>query len=91
MQVFTEIDVGSFAHFCNQRFCEYSSQSYQIQAIFNQLAARVSFCSSRTWRDIRYKLIKEIGDGTFGSVLRAINKQSGEVVTIKKMKKKYYS
>ncbi|KAH1234557.1 Cyclin-dependent kinase F-4 [Glycine max] len=39
----------------------------------------------------RYKLIKEIGDGTFGTVWRAINKQTGEVVAIKKMKKKYYS
>ncbi|KAL9447972.1 hypothetical protein AB3S75_015447 [Citrus x aurantiifolia] len=39
----------------------------------------------------RYKLIKEVGDGTFGSVWRAISKQSGEVVAIKKMKKKYYS
>ncbi|KAE8726850.1 Serine/threonine-protein kinase MAK [Hibiscus syriacus] len=39
----------------------------------------------------RYKLIKEIGDGTFGTVWRAINKLSGEVVAIKKMKKKYFS
>ncbi|KAK9689165.1 hypothetical protein RND81_09G040000 [Saponaria officinalis] len=39
----------------------------------------------------RYKLIKEIGDGTFGRVWRAINKQTGEVVAIKKMKQKYYS
>lgn len=39
----------------------------------------------------RYKVIKEVGDGTFGSVWRAINKQSGEVVAVKKMKKKYYS
>ncbi|KAJ4953247.1 hypothetical protein NE237_030079 [Protea cynaroides] len=39
----------------------------------------------------RYKIIKEVGDGTFGSVWRAINKQSGEVVAIKKMKRKYYS
>ncbi|XP_031377270.1 cyclin-dependent kinase F-4 [Punica granatum] len=39
----------------------------------------------------RYKLIKEVGDGTFGSVWRAINKLSGEVVAIKKMKKKFYS
>jgi serine/threonine protein kinase len=28
----------------------------------------------------RYKIIKEVGDGTFGSVWRAINKESGEVV-----------
>ncbi|KAL5724615.1 cyclin-dependent kinase [Ranunculus cassubicifolius] len=39
----------------------------------------------------RYKIIKEVGDGTFGSVWRAINKQSGEIVAIKKMKRKYYS
>ncbi|GAB2215791.1 hypothetical protein Droror1_Dr00020192 [Drosera rotundifolia] len=39
----------------------------------------------------RYKLIKEVGDGTFGSVWRALSKQTGEVVAIKKMKKKYYS
>lgn len=39
----------------------------------------------------RYKVIKEVGDGTFGSVFRAVNKQSGEIVAIKKMKKKYYS
>nr|XP_019705611.1 cyclin-dependent kinase F-4 isoform X2 [Elaeis guineensis] len=39
----------------------------------------------------RYKLIKKAGDGTFGSVWRAINKQTGEVVAIKKMKRKYYS
>ena len=28
---------------------------------------------------LRYKLIKEVGDGTFGSVWRAINKKTGEV------------
>ncbi|CAN7027122.1 unnamed protein product [Brassica rapa subsp. trilocularis] len=39
----------------------------------------------------RYNLIKEVGDGTFGNVWRAVNKQTGEVVAIKKMKKKYYS
>uniref|UniRef100_A0A0E0K409 Protein kinase domain-containing protein n=1 Tax=Oryza punctata TaxID=4537 RepID=A0A0E0K409_ORYPU len=39
----------------------------------------------------RFKMIKEVGDGTFGSVWRAINKQNGEVVAIKKMKRKYYS
>ncbi|KAL6005856.1 hypothetical protein ACLOJK_039901 [Asimina triloba] len=39
----------------------------------------------------RYKLIKEVGDGTFGTVWRAVNKLTGEVVAIKKMKRKYYS
>ncbi|KAF1871963.1 hypothetical protein Lal_00012180 [Lupinus albus] len=39
----------------------------------------------------RYKLIKEVGDGSFGTVWRAINKQNGDIVAIKKMKKKYYS
>ncbi|BBH02746.1 Protein kinase superfamily protein [Prunus dulcis] len=50
---------------------------------------RAALCS--TGRMERYKLIKEVGDGTFGSVWRAINKQTGEVVAIKKMKKRYYS
>lgn len=39
----------------------------------------------------RYKISKQLGDGTYGSVLKAINKASGEVVAIKKMKKKFYS
>ncbi|XP_065015747.1 cyclin-dependent kinase F-4-like isoform X1 [Musa acuminata AAA Group] len=39
----------------------------------------------------RYRVAKEVGDGTFGTVWQAINKQSGEVVAIKKMKIKYYS
>uniref|UniRef100_A0A7N0V646 cyclin-dependent kinase n=1 Tax=Kalanchoe fedtschenkoi TaxID=63787 RepID=A0A7N0V646_KALFE len=39
----------------------------------------------------RYKMIKEVGDGTFGCVWRALNKETGEIVAIKKMKKKYYS
>jgi len=39
----------------------------------------------------RYKTTKQLGDGTYGSVVKAINKASGEVVAIKKMKKKFYS
>jgi protein kinase len=39
----------------------------------------------------RYKVIKEVGNGTFGNVWRALNKQTGEIVAIKKMKRKYYS
>ncbi|XP_051119792.1 cyclin-dependent kinase F-4-like isoform X2 [Andrographis paniculata] len=39
----------------------------------------------------RYTIIKEVGNGTFGTVSRALSKQSGEVVAIKKMKKRYYS
>ncbi|XP_024995813.1 cyclin-dependent kinase F-4-like isoform X1 [Cynara cardunculus var. scolymus] len=39
----------------------------------------------------RYKIIKEVGTGSFGVVWRALNKQNGEVVAIKKMKRKYYS
>ena len=38
----------------------------------------------------KYRGAKTIGDGTYGSVLKAINKQNGEIVAIKKMKKKYY-
>eukprot|EP00930_Biecheleria_cincta_P069979 TRINITY_DN57648_c0_g1_i1.p1 TRINITY_DN57648_c0_g1~~TRINITY_DN57648_c0_g1_i1.p1 ORF type:complete len:478 (-),score=64.79 TRINITY_DN57648_c0_g1_i1:33-1466(-) len=39
----------------------------------------------------RYKVTKVLGDGTYGSVLKAQNKQTGEVVAIKKMKQKMYS
>ncbi|KAF6145195.1 hypothetical protein GIB67_041390 [Kingdonia uniflora] len=48
---------------------------------------------ARDWVDRmgRYNTIKEVGNGTFESVWRAINKLTGEIVTIKKMKRKYYS
>jgi protein kinase len=39
----------------------------------------------------RYKVSKMIGDGTFGSVVQAVNTETGEVVAIKKMKGKFYS
>jgi male germ cell-associated kinase len=38
----------------------------------------------------KYTTVKTIGDGTYGSVLKAMNKRTGEIVAIKKMKKKYY-
>ncbi len=39
----------------------------------------------------RYKVTKQLGDGTYGSVFKAVNKQTREVVAIKKMKRKFYS
>ena len=39
----------------------------------------------------RYKVSKQIGDGTYGSVVKAQHIQTGEVVAIKKMKQKFYS
>jgi protein kinase len=39
----------------------------------------------------RYKVTKQLGDGTYGSVLKAVNRATGEVVAVKKMKKKFYS
>lgn len=39
----------------------------------------------------RYKIIKNVGDGTYGSVVKAFNKSNNEEVAIKKMKKKFYS
>lgn len=38
----------------------------------------------------RYKILRNIGDGTYGSVVEAKN-QKNETVAIKKMKQKYYS
>jgi len=37
----------------------------------------------------KYQTLKTIGDGTYGSVIKATNKVTGEIVAIKKMKKKY--
>ena len=39
----------------------------------------------------RYTVTKQLGDGTYGSVLKAVNRQTGEVTAIKKMKKKFYT
>ncbi len=39
----------------------------------------------------RYPIIRQLGDGTFGSVLLARNRESGELVAVKSMKKKYCS
>ncbi|XP_071705457.1 cyclin-dependent kinase F-4-like [Rutidosis leptorrhynchoides] len=39
----------------------------------------------------RFQLIKEVGSGTFGVVCQALNKNNGDVVAIKKMKRKFYS
>ncbi len=36
-------------------------------------------------------LLRSRPTGTYGMVLKAVNKKSGDIVAIKKMKKKYYS
>eukprot|EP00127_Corallochytrium_limacisporum_P005004 Clim_evm27s196 gene=Clim_evmTU27s196 len=39
----------------------------------------------------RYKTVKELGDGTYGTVLSARNVETGDLVAVKKMKKKFYN
>ncbi|XP_029421051.1 serine/threonine-protein kinase ICK isoform X2 [Nannospalax galili] len=39
----------------------------------------------------RYTQIKQLGDGTYGSVLLGRSIESGELIAIKKMKRKFYS
>uniref|UniRef100_A0A3Q2Y6W1 non-specific serine/threonine protein kinase n=1 Tax=Hippocampus comes TaxID=109280 RepID=A0A3Q2Y6W1_HIPCM len=39
----------------------------------------------------RYSTLKQLGDGTYGSVILGRNLESGELVAIKKMKRKFYS
>ncbi|KAJ8899296.1 hypothetical protein K2173_018270 [Erythroxylum novogranatense] len=38
----------------------------------------------------RYKLLQELGDGTCGSVFKAINTDTYEIVAVKRMKRKFY-
>ncbi len=38
----------------------------------------------------RYNILKQLGDGTYGEVLKATNKQTAEIVAIKRMKRKYH-
>ena len=38
----------------------------------------------------RYETIKVLGDGTYGQVFLARNKETQELLAVKKMKKKYY-
>jgi protein kinase len=37
----------------------------------------------------KYKTIKILGDGAFGTVYKAMNTKTNEIVAIKKMKQKY--
>ncbi|NXQ19138.1 MAK kinase, partial [Peucedramus taeniatus] len=39
----------------------------------------------------RYTIMKQLGDGTYGSVLMGKSNDSGELVAIKRMKRKFYS
>ena len=39
----------------------------------------------------RYQLVKQLGDGSYGSVALMRNTETGEMLAVKKMKKKYYS
>ncbi|DBA88406.1 TPA: hypothetical protein ACH3X2_004898 [Trebouxia sp. C0005] len=39
----------------------------------------------------RYKVTKQLGDGTYGSVWKAVNMQTKDPVAIKKMKRKFFS
>ena len=39
----------------------------------------------------KYETIREIGDGSFGTVSKARNKTSNEIVAIKKMKRRFES
>nr|ABG91275.1 putative mitogen-activated protein kinase 14 [Leishmania mexicana] len=39
----------------------------------------------------KYEILAQIGDGTFGSVAKAVSKKTGQLVAIKKMKQKFYT
>ena len=42
-------------------------------------------------RDTNYHIISHIGQGAYGQVYKGRKKQTGQIVAIKTMKKKYYN
>lgn len=55
---------------------------YGVSCFLWCLCVVVWIAHTRVLVTSRFNLIKEVGDGTFGSVWRAINKQTGEVVSV---------
>ena len=39
----------------------------------------------------KFQVVKSLGDGTYGTVVEAVNKQTREKVAIKKLKRKFSS
>eukprot|EP01062_Namystynia_karyoxenos_P019120 TRINITY_DN17165_c0_g2_i1.p1 TRINITY_DN17165_c0_g2~~TRINITY_DN17165_c0_g2_i1.p1 ORF type:complete len:711 (+),score=196.00 TRINITY_DN17165_c0_g2_i1:212-2344(+) len=39
----------------------------------------------------RYQVLKQIGDGTYGAVMKALHRQTQEVVAVKRFKQKFYT
>ena len=39
----------------------------------------------------KYKILQQLGDGTYGTVCKGIQNKTGEIVAIKKMKKKFFT
>ncbi|XP_076003232.1 serine/threonine-protein kinase MAK-like [Genypterus blacodes] len=50
-----------------------------------------SLIDRQGWRMERYTTLKQLGDGTYGCVLLGKSNESGELVAIKRMKRKFYS
>lgn len=46
-----------------------------------------NYCNRQTF--FRYKLQRQLGDGTYGTVWKAANRGSGETVAIKMMKRRF--
>ncbi|KAF0046582.1 hypothetical protein F2P81_000215 [Scophthalmus maximus] len=46
---------------------------------------------SPLWTVTRYSTLRQLGDGTYGSVLLGKSRDTGELVAIKRMKRKFYS
>ena len=61
---------------------------YEVLVVLNFVWVSFSF---NLLRMDKYKILKTLGDGTYGSVVKAVNIQTKEEVAIKKMKKKFYS
>ncbi|XP_072219909.1 serine/threonine-protein kinase MAK-like [Leuresthes tenuis] len=60
-------------------------------SVWDSQASRPKDRRGSVWTMNRYTMLKQLGDGTYGSVLLGKSNETGELVAIKRMKKKFYS
>ncbi|KAK7823679.1 hypothetical protein U0070_003331, partial [Myodes glareolus] len=77
---------------CNEKL-KYNHHTSESGYLVNYFKLVTWKCSSHVTPKAmnRYTTMRQLGDGTYGSVLMGKSNESGELVAIKRMKRKFYS